>query len=187
MLLECCIQYVSKYGKQQWPKDWKRSIFNPIPKKDKEGSNYCTTALISHASKVMLKIIQDRLQWCINWECSDVQARLNFQNPLSHRKKQEHFRKTSTFDSLTTLKPLILWTKINWKILKTMGIPDHLTCLLKNLYTDQETMVRTRNGTVDCFQIGKGECQNCTLSQCLFNIYMQITSCEMPGWLKHNL
>ena len=88
MLLECCIQYVSKYGKQQWPKDWKRSIFNPIPKKDKEGSNYYTTALISHASKVMLKIIQDRLQWCINWERSDVQARSNFQNPLSHRKSK---------------------------------------------------------------------------------------------------
>ena len=76
MLWKCCIQYASKFGKQQWPQDWKRSVFIPIPKKGnaKEYSNYCTTALISHASKAMLKILQARLQQYMNCEFPDVQA-----------------------------------------------------------------------------------------------------------------
>ena len=60
-----------------------------------------------------------------------------------------------------------------WKILKEMGIPDHLTCLLKNLYAGQEATVRTRHGTTDWFQIGKGVCQACILSPCLFNLYTE--------------
>ena len=60
-----------------------------------------------------------------------------------------------------------------WKILKEMGIPDHLTCLLRNLYAGQEVTVRTRHGTIDWFQIGKGVCQGCTLSPCLFNLYAE--------------
>ena len=60
-----------------------------------------------------------------------------------------------------------------WKILKEMGIPDHLTCLLRNLYADQETTVRTGHGTTDWFQIGKGVCQGCILSPCLFNLYAE--------------
>ena len=60
-----------------------------------------------------------------------------------------------------------------WKILQEMGIPDHLTCLLRNLYAGQEATVRTRHGTTDCFQIGKGVCQGCTLSPCLFNLYAE--------------
>ena len=78
MLWKCCTQYDSKFGKtQQWPQAWKRSVFIPIPKKGnvKECSNYCTTALISHASKVMLKILQARLQQYMNQELPDVQAR----------------------------------------------------------------------------------------------------------------
>ena len=85
-------------------------------------------------------------------------------------KKQESSRETSTSALLTMPKPLILWITINWKILKEMGIPDHLTCLLRNLYADQETTVRTRLGT-DWFQIGKGVRQGCILSPCLFNSY----------------
>ena len=78
MLRKCCIQYANKSGKQQWPQDWKRSVFIPIPKKGnaKECSNYRTIALISHASKVMLKILQARLQQYVNHELSDVQAGL---------------------------------------------------------------------------------------------------------------
>ena len=72
-----------------------------------------------------------------------------------------------------------------WKILKEMGIPDHLTCLLRNLYVGQEAMVTTRNGT-DWFQIGRGVCQGCILSSCLLT-YMQSTSCEMLGRMKHKL
>ena len=68
------------------------------------------------------------------------------------------------------LIPLTVWIKTNWKILKEMGIPDHFTCLLRNLYTGQETTVRTRHGITDWFQIGKGVCQGCILSPCLFNL-----------------
>uniref|UniRef100_A0AC11EBV2 Uncharacterized protein n=1 Tax=Ovis aries TaxID=9940 RepID=A0AC11EBV2_SHEEP len=70
-------------------------------------------------------------------------------------------------------KPLTVWIIINWKILKEMGIPDHLTCLLRNLYADQEATVRTGHGTTDWFQIGKGVRQGCILSPCLFNSYAE--------------
>ena len=72
-----------------------------------------------------------------------------------------------------------------WKILKEMGIPDHLTCLLKKLYAGQEAIVRTWHGTMDWFQMGKGVCQGCILSPD-FLTYMQITSWEALGWMKHD-
>ena len=87
-------------------------------------------------------------------------------------KKQESSRKTSISALLTMTKTLTVWIiKKLWKILKEMGIPDHLTCLLRNLYADQEATVRTGHGTTDWFQIGKGVCQVCILSPCLFNLY----------------
>ena len=70
-------------------------------------------------------------------------------------------------------KPLTVWITINWRILKEMGIPDHLTCLLRSLYAGQEATVRTGHGTTDWFQIGKGVCQGCILSPCLFNLYAE--------------
>ena len=70
-------------------------------------------------------------------------------------------------------KPLTVWTPINWKILKEMGIPDHLTCLLRNLYAGQEAAVRTGHGTTDWFQIGEGVRQGYILSPCLFNLYAE--------------
>ena len=88
-------------------------------------------------------------------------------------KKQENSRKTSTSALLTMLKPLITWITINWKILKEMGIPDHLTCLLRNLYAGQEAIVRTGHGTTDWFQIRKGVRQGYILSPCLFNLYAE--------------
>ena len=133
---------------QQWPQDRKRSAFIPIPKKGnaKECSHHHTIALISHASKLMLKILQDRLQQYVIHEHVDVQAgfskgrgnRSNCQHLFDHRKKQENSRKTSTSALLTMPKPLTVWTSTKWKILKEMGIPDHLTCLLRNLYPNQE-------------------------------------------------
>ena len=88
-------------------------------------------------------------------------------------KKQESSRKTS-ISALTMPKPLAVWiTKKLWKILKEMGIPDHLTCLLRNLYAGQEATVRIGHGTTDWFQIGKGVCQGCILSPCLFNLYAE--------------
>ena len=88
-------------------------------------------------------------------------------------KKQEYSRETSIFALLTMPKPLTVWITINWKILKEMGIPDHLTCLLRNLYAGQEATVRTGHGTTDWFQIGKGVRQGCILSPCLFNLYAE--------------
>ena len=88
-------------------------------------------------------------------------------------KKQENSIKTSISALLTMPKPLTVWNTINWKILKEMGIPDHLTCLLRNLYAGQEAIVRTRHGTTDWFQIRKGVCQGCILSPKLFNLYAE--------------
>ena len=70
-------------------------------------------------------------------------------------------------------KPLTMWITTNWKILKQMEIPDHLTCLLRNLYAGQEATVKTGHGTTDWFQIRKGVCQDCILSPCLFNLYAE--------------
>ena len=133
---------------QQWPQDWKRSVFIPIPKKGnaKECSNYSTIALISQTSKVMLKILQARLQHYVNHEFPDVQA--GFRRGRGTRdhianihwiiEKAREFQKKSTSALLTTPKPLTVWIITNWKILKETGIPDHLTCLLRSLYAGQE-------------------------------------------------
>ena len=88
-------------------------------------------------------------------------------------KKQESSRKTSISALLTMPKPLTVWITTNWKILKEMVIPDHLTCLLRNLYAGQEATVRNGHGTTDWFQIGKGVRQGCILSPCLFNFYAE--------------
>ena len=87
--------------------------------------------------------------------------------------KQESSRKTSISALLTMPKPLTVWITINWKILKEMGIPHHLTCLLRNLYAGQEATIRTGHGTTDWFQIGKGVRQGYILSPYLFNLYAE--------------
>ena len=92
---------------------------------------------------------------------------------IKKKKKQESSRKTSVSALLTMPKSLTVWITINWKILKEMGVPDHLTCVLRNLYTGQEATVRTGHGTTDWFQTGKGVCQGCILSPCLFNLYSE--------------
>ena len=167
------------WNTQQWPQDWKRSVFIPIPKKGnaKECSNHCTTALISHASKVMLEILQARLQLYVNCELPDVPAgfrkgrrsRDQIATSVGSQKKQKSPRKTSTSALLTMLKPLTVWITANWKILQEMGIADHLTCSLRNLYAGREATVRTGHGRTDWFQIGKGVRQGCILSPGLFN------------------
>ena len=88
-------------------------------------------------------------------------------------KKQESSRKTSISALLTMPKPLTVWITINCKFLREMGIPDHLTCFLRSLYAGQEATVRTRHGTTEWFQIGKGVRQSCILSPCLFNLYAE--------------
>ena len=91
----------------------------------------------------------------------------------------------STF-SLTMLKPLTVWITTNWKILEEIGIPHHLTCLLRNLYAGQEATVRIGRGTTDWFKIGTEVCQGCILSPCLFNLYAEYIM-QMPGWVNHKL
>ena len=95
--------------------------------------------------------------------------------------------KTRNSNNIVTMpKPLTVWITRNWKILKEIGIPDHLTCLLRSLYAGQEATVRTGHGTSDWFQIGKGVHQGCILSPCLFNLYAEYII-EMLDWKKHKL
>ena len=169
---------------QQWPQDWKRSVFIPVPKKDnaKECSNYCTVAFISHASKVMLKILQARLQPYVNHEVPDVQA--GFRKGRGTRdqianihwiiKKARQFQKIIYFCFIDYTKAFdgVHHNKL-WKILLEMWIPYHLTCLLRNLSAGQEATVRTGHGTTDWFQVRKEVCQGCLLSPWLFNLYAE--------------
>ena len=169
---------------QQWPQDWKRSVFIPIPKESnaKECLNYHTIALISHSSKVMLKILQPRLQQYMNHELPDVQV--GFRKVRETRdqtanirwiiKKAREFQKSIYFCFIDYAKAFdcVDHNKL-WKILNEMGIPDHLTCLLRNLDAGQEATVRAGHGTTDWFQIGKGVRQGCILSPCLFNLYAE--------------
>ena len=169
---------------RQWPQDWKRSVFIPVPKKDnaKECSYYCTIALISHTSKVMLKIFQARLQQYMNCELPDVQA--GFRKDRGTRdqianicwiiEKARESQKNIYFCFIDYAKAFdcVDYTKL-WKILQEMGIPDHLTCLLRNLFAGQETTVRIGYGTTDWFQIGKEVPQGYILSPRSFNLYTE--------------
>ena len=159
------------------------SIFIQIPKKGnaKECSNYHTMVFISHASKVMLKIPQARLQQCVNRELPDIQA--GFRKGRGTRDqianigwiigKAREFQKNIYF--------FIDYAKAFncedhnrlWKTLKEMRVPDHLTCLLRNLYVGQEATIRTGYETTDWFKIGKGVCQGFMLSPLLFNFYAE--------------
>ena len=182
---------------QQWPQDWKTSVFIPVPKKGnaKGCSNYRTIALISHASKIMLKILQARLQQYMNRELPDAQTgfrkgrgtRDQIANICWIMEKARKFQKNIYFCFIDYAKAFdcVDHNKL-WKILKEMGIPDHLTCLLRNLYVGLEATVRTGHGTTDWFQIGKGACQGCILSPCLFNFYAEYII-KMLGYKKHKL
>ena len=143
-----------------------------IPKKGnaKECSNYCTIALISHVGKVTLKILQAKPQQYVNWKLPGIQAefrkgrgtRDQIANIFWIIQKARELQESIYFCFIDCVDHNKLW-----KILQEMGIPDHLTCLLKNLYTGQEATVSTRHGTMDWFQIGKG-----VLSPCLYAEYI---------------
>ena len=147
---------------QQWPQIWKRSVFIPIPKKGnaKECSNYCTIAFISHASKVMLRILQARFQQYVNQEPPDVQARFRkgrgtrdqIANICWITEKAREFQTNIYFCFIDYAKAFhcVDHNKL-WKILQEMEMPDHLTCLLRNVYAGQKATVRTRHGTMDWF------------------------------------
>ena len=130
----------------------------------------------------MLKILQARLQQYVNHEVPDVQA--GFRKGRGTRdqianihwiiEKAREFQKNIYFSFMNYAKAFdYMDHNKQWKILKEMGIPDHLTCLMRNLYASQEATVRTGHGTTNGFQIGKGVRQDCTLSPCLFNLYAE--------------
>ena len=145
---------------QQWPQDWKRSLFVPTPKKRKakECSNYDTIALISHTSKVMLKIFQASLQQYVNHALPDFQAefrkgrgtREQIANIHWMIQKAREFQENIYFSFIDYTKAFdcVDLNKL-WKILQGMEIPDNLTFLLRNLYASQEATVRTEHGTTD--------------------------------------
>ena len=167
---------------QQWPRDWGRSVLIPTPKKGNanECLNYHTIAPISHISKVMLKTLQARLQQYINHELPDIQA--GFREGRGARdqvanicwiiEKARDLQKNIYFWFINDAKTFVWITTSCGKFLE-MGIPDHLTCLLRNLYAGQEATVGTGHGTTDLFQIGKEVHQGYILSPCLFNSYAE--------------
>ena len=130
----------------------------------------------------MLKILQVRLQQYVNYELPDVQAgfrkgrgtRDQIANICWIIEKAREFQKSTYFCFIDYAKAFdcVDHNKM-WKILKEMGMPDHLTCLLRNPYAGHEATVRTGHGTTDWFQIGKGVHQSCILSPCLFNLYAE--------------
>ena len=161
MLLKCCTPCANKLGKLSSGHRTGKSVFIPIPKKGnaKECSNYRTIALISHASNIMLKIHQARLQQYVNQELPNVQAGFrkgrgirdqiaNICWIIKKRVPEKHLLLldyTKAFDCVDHKK--------KWKILKEMGILDHMTCFLRNLYAGQETAVRTGHGTTVNFNL----------------------------------
>ena len=180
-----------------WSQEWIRSVFIPIPKKGnaKECLNYHTTMLISHASKVMLKILQARFQQNVNQEIPYVQdgfrkgrgTRDQIANIRWIMEKAREFQKNIYLCFIDYVKAFdCVDHKKLWKILEEMGIPSCLTCLLRNLYADQESTLRTRNKTQTGSKLGK-EYAKATYCHPAYLTYMQNTSCKMPGWMKHKL
>ena len=162
---------------QRWPQDWKRSVFTPIPKKgnDKECANYRAIALILHTSKVMVKILQSRLQQYVNHGLVDVQV--GFRKGRGTRdqignihliiEKQKSSRKISTPTLLTMPKPLNVWIKKSVENSSRDGNTKPLD-LPHEKPVRRSRRNRTGLGTTDWFQSGKGVCQCCLLSPCLF-------------------
>ena len=146
---------------------------NHKERQPKECSNYRTIALISHASKEMLKVLQARLQQYVtmNFQMFKLdlekteEPEIKLPTSTGSSKKQESSRKNIYFCLIDYAKAFDCMDHNKlWKILKEMGIPDHLTCLLRNQYAGQEARAITGHGTTDWFQIGKGVCQGCILS-----------------------
>ena len=137
---------------------------------------------ISHANKVIFKILQAKLQQYVNHELPDIQAqfkkgrgnRNQIANICQIIEKAREYQKNIYFCFIDYAKAFgcVDHNKL-WKILEEMGIPGHLTCLLRNLYAGQEATVRTEHGKTHWFQTGKGVCQGCILSPCLFNLYAE--------------
>ena len=179
ILSKCCTQYANKFGKLSSAIGLEKVGFhsNPKERQCQRCSNYHTMALTSHASKVMLKILQARLQQYMDGELPDVQA--GFKKGRGTRDQIANICWIIEKYLLCFIEYAKDFDRVDhnklWKILQVIGIPDHLTCLLRNLYAGQEATVRTGHGTTDWFQTGKDVPQGFILSLCLFN-YMQSMS-----------
>ena len=185
MVSKHCTEYVTNLEDPALVTGLEKSILIQILKKgsNKECSKHQTAALISHASKVILKILHFRIQHYANEELSDVQVgfrkgrgtRDQIVNICWITEKARKFQKNVylCFIDYPKVFDCVDYNKL-WRALKEMGIPDHLSCLFRNLYVGQEATVRTGHGTTDWFKIVKGVWQGCILSPCLFNWYARI-------------
>ena len=176
---------------QQWPQDWKRLVFIPIPKKSSAKNVQTTTWLYSF--QMLASLYSKSFKQYMYWQCPVVQD--GFQ------------RGSRTRDQVANIHPIMelareyqkniylcfidyakAFNRVDhknlWKILKKIGVPDCVTCLLRNLYVGQEAAVRTGRGTTDLFKLGKVIWQGCILSPCLFNFYVEYI---MMGWMNHKL
>ena len=184
MLCKYCTQYVNKFGKLSSGHRTGKYNFSFQSLRKAMSKNAQTTAQLhsSHTCKVMFKVFQARLQQYMNHEFPDVQAvfrkgrgtRDQIANIHWIIKKAKEFQKNIYFCFIDYTKAFdcVDHNKL-WKILQEKGIPDHLTCFLRNLYAGQEATVRIGHETTDWFQIGKGVCHGCILSPCLYNLFSE--------------
>ena len=207
ILWKCCTQYASKFEKHSGGHRTGKGQFSfQSQRKTMLKNAQTTTQLHSSHVLVMLKILQASLQQYMNHELPDVQAgfrkgrgtRDHIANICWITGKARGFQKNIYFCFIDNAKAFdcVDHNKL-WEILQEMGIPDHLTCLLKNLYAGHEETVRTGHGTTDWFQMRKGAHQGCILSPCLFSLYAEyimwnagldegeagIKIAGRPGWM----
>ena len=179
MLWRCCTQYAGRFGKlTSGHRTGKGQFSFHSLRKTMPKNAQTTTQLYSSHMLVMLKILQARFQQYVNLEVPDVQAGFRkgrgTRDQISNICLIVEIAREFYFCFIDYAKGFDCVDRIKlWKILKEMGIPDHLTCLLRNLYAGQEARVRTGHGTTDRFQIRKGVRQGCILSPCLFNLYAE--------------
>ena len=184
MLWKCCTQYASKFGKLSSGHRTGKGQFSFQSQRKAMPKNAQTTTQL-HSSHMLAKWCSKfskpgfNSTWTVNFQMFKLdlekaeEPEIKLPTSAGSWEKQDSSRKTSTSAILTMPKPLPVWITTNWKILKEMGISDHLTCLLRNPYAPQEATVRTGHGITDWFQIGKGVRQGCILSPCLFNFYAE--------------
>ena len=211
MLWKCYTQYASKFEKLSSGHRTGKGQFSFQSQRRAMSKNVLTTTHFFSfhmlASSILLKILQARLHQWVNEELPDVQSGFRKGRGITDQianicwiieKAKEFQKKKYTYASLTIRKHLTVQKDLS-KILKDMGILDHLICIQRNLYAGQEASVRTRHGTIDSFKIVKGVHQGCILSPCLFNLHAKFSSvtqscptlcdpmdCSMPGFPVHH-
>ena len=181
MLLKCCTQYASKVGKLSSGHRTGKGQFSFQSQRRAVPKNAQTTAQL-HSFHTLAKLRSNFFKLGFNSTCPDVQAGFRKDRGTGDQianirwiiEKAREFQKNIYFCFIEYAKAFdCVDHNKRWKILQEMGIPDHLTCLLQNMYAGQEATVRTGHGTADWFKIGKGVRQGCILSPCLFNFYAE--------------